>query len=553
MKHSPAILVLFVMGLFAGPPQAATKLGSIAGLNSALVMDPSARALSSADLAAVAREIRNAFAGQLYNEYTIPAKLAEHFAQSAEAMPRLMVEDVEKLSAQELVPSVIGLLEAAGRERKQELLRKVRRRLFVMEKARELNISAGHLEGLLECKLVLVPFIGDFASFQTGKGQSNCTWSAQGDVGVLLYEITGNETGQYSFSLRAKTRAKGIGMANCSEKDPVNPRMPGDRMAFRRMVANGVVNLIEASKQSSNAYVLTPIQKSSGRDIWFEGGRDNGIRVDDKRLLVLQEPDMGGGVKRKVKGWMVVIKPGKGGLGSQTQASLVAGKTRKDYLLETYPRWPIELAVGARTFSIGEGSARAGADSLTLETSALGGRVALLFNLGRFAGLRQILLGAAYSAGIGDAAGTQPYYSAAPGLSTIYFIHELEIPIVKRFSLGRLMAEVSAAYCFSQIRVSIEGSDVVKTNSSGGFVVAGGPALALTPSLTLQTRFSYRMGGETSDWTYREGGAEFNPPISLSDSRRPLSVPVSYQGSSLQAEIVWSLPAFGNSGQESNP
>ncbi|MGM0461021.1 MAG: hypothetical protein ACQEQ4_01205 [Fibrobacterota bacterium] len=525
---------------------------SVTHMNTLWLMDNSVQQLSSSQVSTILEAIKEEIAIPRFDFNPIPEPLKKDFITEANrSLSGFNGSDEEAMDAvsavmnKTVVPAVVEVVKTQSQMRAMDLRTEQEKNSFMTDKARELGITAEHIEEVMNSAYLYIPFVMDYTQHTDGEKYRETM-----KFGIIWWQITATEDTVFAEIAHRDVRFS-MGNGRVGNSYTVNgERKNHQEYAFYTMTQNGARNLGVATREIDD-FILSG-QVISGRPMrmTFNLGKEEGLAVDDKYLIIRDEILADGTRKSRRDGWGFVKDVGDslGDRGYQSRAQVVSGNPRIGSVVREYPRLPIDVSFGYRYFPYS-----AEGEDMQENFRVDGGHgfeARAAYNIGRHAGISQLYFDFGFAMGFGGADGNINF--PRHGTHEVDFVenHSFDFALMKKFYIRRLALVLTGGGTNSTIRSGTPSHTfriedlffdrlAVENSQWGGFA-SGGVELALSPALNIGAKGQYIFMNETDRWDYvGERDDDWHYLGSYTDATVDHS-----NGMSIQAYLTWSPPSL---------
>lgn len=542
---------------------------SISYANTLWLMDGSTRRMPVDYISPILSKVKNSVEMKRFDYNPLPASLTSLFTNEANSHAssdkETMVDTITAVMNRTLVPKIIEIVDAEKEMRALGLLTEQQQNSFITDKAKETGITATELKAVMNSAYIYLPVARRYREW---RDKGDTTYHASIEVGVIWWNIEVSDSVSkaniiHSEFIRGSASTK-IGKSYIHAGRPVGYK----KKAMLEMLGEVGMNLRVATKEIDQFKLSSQIGEKSFASATFFIGEDEGVRVDDKYLIMEKTELSDGTVKDEKAGWVRVTKVGLNGEKNKSKASIVSGVPAIGTELKEYPRIPIDISLKGRNYRFSvDPDKKPVHDTLYDDTyryirnlglnDGWGAQLQLSVNLGRMFDVPQFFLSAEMGIGFLSPTGSiLTNDSSSSSLSADSLFHysiAFGGSITKKFYIRRfglvLDPLIGAQYLFLEGPERNDGDTNYKTrwkNYSIGVLPRGGIEVALAPSVNIGVSAGYQISFKSSSWVYEEkekekDGAKFESiDVTYKDSSRFPTV--NYNGYLLQFYITFSPP-----------
>jgi hypothetical protein len=441
-----------------------------------------------------------------------------------------------------LVPEIMRILDYEKEMRARELVSEAERHSFVVEKAKEVGITAEDLEAIMNSAYIYVPVLSH-AAVQQDEENNKATSTLRG--GIIWFAIKTDETGS-SVDLLVKEEATGTAFAKLDGQFSHEGRtLNGAQYAFAVAAKTLASNLRVATQKIPEFQLTNPLGNTGAGWVEFSMGKKEGLSVDDKFIITEFYEESDGSLTQKKLG-MVRVSKVANNLNKRADSrarTVIGGGYERGMLALEHPRLPIDLSFRFALLPVsvdsgGFGSDLALGDDIT--SNFYVGQLWFNYNLARSTSLSQFFFSFYGEVGTGTLEDGTAFGEDLPG--GLYW--GVGAGLVKKFYVNRLHIGFEglasyASYTFSDTYNPGTGNYDWKWMMSGlGLTLNGNLEIALGYDLNFGGGVSYRLFAPSDEWTYTFDEDE----IDLSDVN---GLPeFDFSGLGFQVYFTWSLPSL---------
>lgn len=520
---------------------------SVSFINALWLLDASTRSLKPEQVEYMLKKVQEGISMKRFDYNPLPQDMIKSFVDKANSRDKLTIDDVASLMEQELAPKILKILEIEREMRATNLLTEQQKNSFISDKAKESGVTGEQLEKIMNSAFLYLPVISDYVLLESGSGD-NQSWKCMAQTGILWYSLsTKGDNPKITLRVKKSTltfglaRKKSVGASLVTGGGVKGYAIDGETVtpqefAFRSMVKAGVKNLVVATQEIPEFNLSGQVVEVSGGKIGFDVGKEEGLTIDDKYKIMVMSEGADGSIKEERQGWVLTsfVADSNSKEGYKSKAKIIGGSAGLGNVLREYPRLPIDILVGFKTFPVKADYAAGINDTLKIESAGMGLDLLALYNIGRHFGISQLFLGFGWGFGTGKATGSFYIYD----IKDIQ-MQSFEVPLMKRFYLGRLGVDAEAAVTIQQCTfdlVSIGITNYSLANNTTGLSAGAKVEYALTPSLNINAGALFQLNGENKEWTELQDGKATNSVVNYA--------PVNHSGLSIRAGLTWSPPAL---------
>ncbi|ERP31920.1 hypothetical protein [Chitinivibrio alkaliphilus] len=553
MKTYVILSCILVLSVFLSAAEEAGQYTrrSVTHMNTLWLMDNSVQQLSAAQVNMVLSAVKKEIAIPRFDFNPIPEPLKREFiAEANRSLVGFDGDEDEAMNAisevmnKTVVPAVVEVVKTESEMRAKNLRTEQERNSFITNKARELGITAEHIEEVMNSAYLYIPFAMNYTQHTDGTRYRETI-----DLGIIWWQITTTEDTAFAEVVHKDVR-RSMGNGRVGNRYSVNDqRLNHQEYAFHSMAENGARNLGVATREIEDFVLSGQVISGNPMRMTFNLGDEEGLTVDDTYLIIRDIIHADGSRESRRAGWGIVKNVGDslGDRGYQSRAQVISGNPRIGSVVREYPRLPIDVSFGYRYFPY---SAEAeGARDFSVD-GGHGFEARASYNIGRHAGISQLYFDFGFAMGWGGADGVINF--PRHGTHEVNFVenHSFDFALMKKFYIRRLGLVFTGGATNSTIRSGTPSHTfriedlfydrlAVENSQWGGFASAG-VELALSPALNLGVKGQYLFMNETDRWDYV---GERNDDWHYLGSYRDATVDHS-DGISIQGYFTWSPPSL---------
>jgi len=256
----------------------------------------------------------------------IPYHLQEKVANQLNNIDTLDLEKISKTLEKEFLPEIVKILDVAKEVRAKEFVSREERVNFLTSKAKEIGVTADDIEKVLNAAYIFVPFINGYSQTQE---KDLITITLNG--GIIWYNISFRFSPPKVVPVVKKT-TKAFGVANIK-------KLNAYEFAFYSAMNAFLKNLEVITREIPDFRLSADIISAYKNEIYFNLGKKDGIRVDDKFNIVEFYEDEKGIRKAKNVGYSMVTKIEE----TKAIAKSYLGRCEAGMTLLERPRLPLDL------------------------------------------------------------------------------------------------------------------------------------------------------------------------------------------------------------------
>jgi len=267
----------------------------------------------------------------------LPEELTEKFVQRAGAQDSLSVEGAGKLLSETVAPAIVRILDLKKEMKARGLVSEEERRSFVVQKAKELGITAEHLEKVMNSAYLFLPVVTHYErKVKEEKGEKTVSYSLKG--GLAWFHLEVDERGGWMVPLKV-VEAHGVGQA---EQDSIykwrGKKVKGDEYAFRQAADWMAMNLAVRTAELETFRLKGEVVDAGWSWVEFNLGKAEGLFVD-QRFRVFEDYEEGGKVRRVKKGFFFVRQVGD----RISRGKVIIGSYEPGMYVREFPRIGIDV------------------------------------------------------------------------------------------------------------------------------------------------------------------------------------------------------------------
>jgi hypothetical protein len=256
----------------------------------------------------------------------IPLYLQEKVANQLSKLDTLDLEKISKILEKEFLPEIVKILDVAKELRAKEFVSREERINFLTSKAKEIGVTADDIEKVLNAAYIFVPFINGYSQTQE---KDLITINLSG--GIIWYNISFRFSPPKVIPIVKKT-TQAFGVSNIK-------KLNANQFAFYSAMNAFLKNLEIITREIPDFRLSADILSTYRNEIYFNLGKKDGIRVDDKFNIVEFYEDEKGIRKAKNVGYSMVTKIEE----TKAVAKSYLGRCEAGMTLLERPRLPLDL------------------------------------------------------------------------------------------------------------------------------------------------------------------------------------------------------------------
>ena len=441
----------------------------------------------------------------------LPPALTERFVEEAGAEDSLSVEEVGEVLTETVAPTIMRILDLKKEMKAKGLVSEEERRSFVVRKAKELGITAEHLEKVMNSAYLFLPVVTGYErKVKEEKEKKTVSYSLRGGLAW--------------FHLRADGRMEPLKVVEAHGRGLAEPdstykwmgrKLKGDEYAFLRAADWMAKNLAVRTAELEEFRLKGEVVDAGWSWVEFNLGKAEGLFVD-QRFRVFEDYEEGGKVRRAKKGFFFVrqvgdrISRGKVIIGSYEPGMYVREFPRIG--IDLVPRFylaPLMVKTDVLSYAGKKGELKLSGDTLSVPSLEL----ALQANSARYTGIPQSFLT------VGLYAGLAPVKDARLKLGdeekkAVGFCLGGYLGIMKKYYIKRLALVGEVRYQLHRLTFARSFKEEQKLSYSQEerlLSLCGGLEVALREDLNFGICAGYTVGkgdGWTEKWSQKVKGEE---------------------------------------------
>ena len=576
MRRTGSIVIavlLIVSGLTMAQDVSTKEAGayerkSVTYVNALWLMDESVRGLSSDKVGYILSKVQNGISMKRFDYNPVPESYLTDFVAQANQLsfpPSVslsigdndpMLDSITAVMERTIVPKILEVVDLAKEERAAGLTSEQQRNSFMADKAKTLGITMEDVDKIVNSAYIYIPLLRNVTTVT-----SDSLYAATISAGIIWFRIsTKGEKARAIAVVKRFTASTGLATINKvygTEKGPVDYK----EFAFNSAVKNAVRNLVVATQEIPDFRLSSQVVDQGFMSVGFNLGKNEGLTLDDKYLIVETVEEADGRLTQKENGWVMVtsVADSSSKQGYKSSALVMAGEPYTGVVLSEYPRIPVDILFRGRMFPLSLDTMKSSTlfDSTAKIAGAYGGGIEAQYNIGK-GGIGQFFLGLGGAAGLivpsgekkANVFGTSTYGKAKFGPSLAW---AAELTLTKKFYIGRVALVLQPAFGYQSVILITEKSPALGnssnkeetyrlSNAALGFEANAGLEIALSPSVNFGVGAGYQMYGSSKKWEYevKKGTAENFEKISTAENQNALN----HTGITAHVYLVWSPPAL---------
>jgi len=497
-----AILILYTVQPLAAQDKYERK--SISYINALWLATPEARKVENQQVSFMLEAIKKQIEMPRFDYNPLPEVLIRQFVDAANARPTLTVDQIASLMQQELMPSILAILEGAMTERGGELVSEEKRQMFLATKAKELGITLEEIEKVMNSVYIYLPVLTKIKKEQSKKDKNKYTYTVEGGIIWFHVNMAGDEPA-VNLKVAKTTLSRGFG---------------SDRFAYESAVENFARNLKVATQEIPEFKLSAAISEVDDGTIAFKLGKKEGLKLDECYYVGEWIQQSNGDLSFDRSGWVRIGRIGdnlKDRTATSSAWAVKKGSWSPGMTVVEHPRLGIDIAFkpGAFYTKITKGRIPIAGGQLDLtedyETYAPGLDVDAHYNVANVTGVSQLffLVGGnfAFPATLKFESGLYEILSATPP-----FIWGFHVGGLKKFYLGQLAisgeAKVGMRFLTVEQNILIVSDKITYTikNNTVGTQFNLGLEYAVSPDVNIGLFGGYRLFPVSEVWTQEVSG-----------------------------------------------
>ncbi len=277
-----------------------------------------------------------------YNE--VPDQVTRNFRSQIAQHPSISKEEIEKIVEETMLPEIIKILDYEKEIRAKELVSEAEKNSFISIKAKEIGITAEHLEQIFNSAYIYIPFL---SNYKVKKNKKSYTVSMSG--GLIFYHIV------YGDNPKIEKIATVHSSVSTSEDKDDNSKKNTIAQALKDASRIMGQNLQIRIKELPMFKLSTPIVEVDGRNIKFPLGKNEGIKLDQPYYVGEWIQNNSGKIKFSKDGFVRIGKvadPSKKGQYLSSAWAVHKGDWIRGMTIVEHPRIGIDVSLKPRVFNL---------------------------------------------------------------------------------------------------------------------------------------------------------------------------------------------------------
>jgi hypothetical protein len=255
-------------------------------MNTVFLLDSSARQLSSDQTGNIPGIIQNELTMPRFDFNPIPEPLKEEFAAATSGTMTFShnrdeaLEEITDIITATVVPHIVKIVELKSDMRARGLLTEQEQNSFITDKAREMGITAEHIQQVMNSAYIYVPVVQNYA-----REIEEDNYSESMDIGLIWWKIIHEEQGAKAVVMHSDFR-NSSGYSTIGNTYIVNGREINHRQfAFYSMIQFGARDLAVATRRIEEFCLTGQVLSGNSMKMHFNLGKQEGLNVDDRYLI----------------------------------------------------------------------------------------------------------------------------------------------------------------------------------------------------------------------------------------------------------------------------
>lgn len=243
-----------------------------------------------------------------------------------------------------LLPEILEIVQAEAASRAQDLASEEQMNSRIVDKAKELGVTAVELDKVRNAAFLVVPMVRDWDHALVPRKNEVPSVRVSLDLGVMIWRIRVADGRAEAVPVKAAwTHAFGVG-TNTGVAAAANEKIARDAVR-RALLANIEVKI----KELPEFRVSGQVTRSGFASIEAAVGEREGLRVGDKMTIVVEREDSKGNTIQQERGWAEVssvASASEQARGGTSRLRVVAGSATEGDVLSEFPRLPVDVWIG---------------------------------------------------------------------------------------------------------------------------------------------------------------------------------------------------------------
>ena len=387
-----------------------------------------------------------------------------------------------------LLPEILEIVQAEATARAQDLASEEQLNSRIVDKAKELGITAVELDKVRNAAFLVVPMVRDWERALVPRKNEVPSVRVSLDLGVMIWRIRVDNGRAEAVPVKAAwTHAFGLG-TNTGVAAAANEKIARDAVR-RALLANIEVKI----KELPEFRVSGQVTRSGFASIEAAVGEREGLRVGDKMTIVVEREDSKGNTVQEERGWAEVssvASASEQARGGTSRLRVVAGSATEGDVLSEFPRLPVDVWIGGDWRSLELVDANGASLAKFGWTVQLGAD----FHLAHVTGLRGLYFGLETAFGVSSMRdrAKEPCVSDGWGsypITAPWFVDE-RLSLTKTFNLRRFGLFVRGAVGLAYVGWDPDDGDDHDLGEFGnyGVLVSGSAGLEFDLSRSVKLR-----------------------------------------------------------------
>ncbi len=284
-----------------------------------------------------------------YNQ--LPEAVQANFKDRLRGRGLLGESELENLIAQSIVPEIMKVLDLEKELRAQQLVSETQRQSFIVQKAKDLGITAEQIEQILKSAFLYIPFLDKYQIKQE-KDKKDISVNLQG--GVIWYKVIVGDEPRVEKILRITTEGTAA-----TEKDKMysldRGNMAGEEAAICLAAQTMAMNLQVRTREINLFKLRTPLADVERRTVRFPLGKAEGIKLDEPFYVGEYLQTNSGKIRFNRSGFVRVSTVADNSQNSRQLSSAYAikkGDWVKGMTMIEHPRLGVDVALKPRWYNL---------------------------------------------------------------------------------------------------------------------------------------------------------------------------------------------------------
>jgi hypothetical protein len=509
--------------------QRAYERKSVSSIDMVWLASPSARSLKPKQADLLLSAIKGQIMGEEglgarfdYNSLEKESALVQRFIRKAGEEDSLTVERAAELLTETLAGPIVQILDAQKEARAKELVSEAERQKFIAVKAKELGITAGDFEKIMNSGYLYLPVLTKHSRKVTKTDEKkSVAYKLKG--GIIWFKLKVSPEGKCVIEPVATLETKGSRSADLGSTHKLEgQKVDADTYAFAAASDWLAKNLAVKTAELEEFRLKAEVFEFAGGMVGFNLGKKEGLFVDQKFRVYEEYEDEVGNLKWEKKGFFMARKIGdnRTNLKVLSYGKRIIGAYEPGMMVKEFPRLGFDIAIrpGVASITIPDGDFWGYNLTIDKEIETLVPVIDLAAqtNMARFSGIPQLFatvggcVGAiwpgddvtiTYSGADKKAIGL--YWSVYGGIMKKHYVRQFAFFVEPRY-------EYQTFNFWTQFGEEEDEEKFTYTNSLKLISVAAGMEIALRADLNIGLTGGFKgIGAATQDeWTLKKKEAD---------------------------------------------